>query len=923
MKILTRSVSAPVNQPGNRSPLPISNCLRGSLDWMTATGAHTITHSLKWPTHDPKWDVRGAREDERASSYMSSKRLEKAEKLLWKGKADEALQEFLLVLREEPGNDVARENAADLCVSMQRTTEAAALLTELFERQAASGSPAKAVTTYKKLARVANPGVDQTLRFAQLAEHSSRKEAVEAYELAAKVFANAQRKRDEFTVVQRLARLDPTSHNIEREGMLAAEIRDEKHAALCFMQLGNMTEDQGGDGFPWYERAYVHAPTDRSTAMRYAKALVAKGDSAKAVRVLEPLGKQKDVSVEFRELYSHALLAEKRPLDAGPHIWKLFLQDPNRLPEVGALISTLIETGKEREALEVTKGLEAYESKVGKRREFVSFIHVIVEKHPVGIQFSEYLVGLYNSENREHDYCDTLVRLFELYFAERNYLKAAEVLDRAAEVDPYIKEHAERLETLRGKIETGRWNAIANRLQNVVEVKQEAQKSSAETEKVVRPAEPTVLEDFILQAEIFLQYSMRAKAIERLERITKLFPHEEERNDKLRLLFANVGFSPKYDRKSTPSTAPPLPGGMQPPPPPSAARVVDEDGVDNFARVTEITRNIYRQSNVKGVLFATVNDVGRHWNASRCVAGLCSPGKPPSAALEYCAPGMPQSEVVSIVKLINGVQKIAVQRGVVMIQHATGAPELGGLKSIIDALGVKSLLGVPLVDGEEPAGILILEQCDTEREWRTNDVMVLKTIADQIVLAVNNAKLRNLVKTLAVTDEKSGLLKRASYIDVLLAEARRCVQQNSMFTVMLMNFGKGSALVKEIGEATVETMMQGVGQTVCSHIRQNDVAVRYDRTTIGLMLADTNEKNGFLVVDKLRKVFTDAKIPNTDRVMPMTVGIAEAATMAKFDAVDIVTEVINRAEAALDAALEKGANSAHSIAPNLEPAEVA
>jgi hypothetical protein len=55
----------------------------------------------------------------------------------------------------------------------------------------------------------------------------------------------------------------------------------------------------------------------------------------------------------------------------------------------------------------------------------------------------------------------------------------------------------------------------------------------------------------------------------------------------------------------------------------------------------------------------------------------------------------------------------------------------------------------------------------------------------------------------------------------------------------------------------------------------------------------------------------------------MTVGIAEAAALSKFDAVDIVTEVINRAETALEAALGKGANSAHSIAPNLEPAEVA
>jgi len=358
---------------------------------------------------------------------MSSKRLEKAEKLLWKGKTEEALQEFLSVLKEDSRNDVARENAADLCMSLHRNADAAVLLGELFERQAESGSTTKAVVTYKKLARVANPTVDQTLRYAQIAERSSRKEAIEAYELAAKVFANSRTKKDEFTAVKRLAALDPTPGNIEREGNLAAELRDEKHASHCFMQLGKMTEEQGGDGFGWYERAYVHAPTEPPVAIHYAKGLLAKGDSTRAVRVLETVAKQKELSIEVRELYSQALLAEKRPLEAGPHIWKLFLQDPNRLAEVGALIGTLIETGKEREALEVTRGLEDYETKAGKRRDFVSFIHVIVEKHPVGIQFSEYLVGVYNSANREHDYCDALVRLFELYFAERNYIKAAEL----------------------------------------------------------------------------------------------------------------------------------------------------------------------------------------------------------------------------------------------------------------------------------------------------------------------------------------------------------------------------------------------------------------------------------------------------------------------------------------------------------------
>ena len=95
------------------------------------------------------------------------------------------------------------------------------------------------------------------------------------------------------------------------------------------------------------------------------------------------------------------------------------------------------------------------------------------------------------------------------------------------------------------------WNrhrAIANRFTAAVKVSASAQREA--DDEAARPHsenEPTVLEDFMLQAEIFLQYSMRSKAVERLQRIQKLFPREEDRNEKLRSLYMNAGMMPKYD----------------------------------------------------------------------------------------------------------------------------------------------------------------------------------------------------------------------------------------------------------------------------------------------------------------------------------------------------------------------------------------
>ena len=118
-------------------------------------------------------------------------------------------------------------------------------------------------------------------------------------------------------------------------------------------------------------------------------------------------------------------------------------------------------------------------------------------------------------------------------------------------------------------------------------------------------------------------------------------------------------------------------------------------------------------------------------------------------------------------------------------------------------------------------------------------------------------------------------------------------------------------------------MMTQLGQVICSHVRQNDVAIRYELTTIAVVLADTNDKNAFFVVDKLRKVLGNVKVPGTDKLPAMTVGIAEAVMQGKFDPVDIVTEVINRADDALTAAKSEGPGTVRSIAPELEVAAVA
>jgi diguanylate cyclase (GGDEF)-like protein len=857
-----------------------------------------------------------------------SKRLEKAEKYLQRSKPEAALEEYLDILAEEPRNLQVLQAAADLCLLLDRRPQGVDLFSSLLEQEFEAGESAKGSVTYKKLCKLTTPTPTQTFQYAQLTEKRDRKEALDAYTTALQGFERQHKDKQALAACKRIVELSPTIENLQLTADKASALGEGKTAASNFVQLGLLQDQESpGSGFQSYERAYNFDQLNFQAIYLYGRGLFSRNAVTECLAVLEPVVTKVKGLPELRELYAHALMAAKRPAEAEPYTWEAFEKDPQQLEEVASLVGVYLDINDTRGALELARKLEDHETSAGRRREFITSMYEMSDRRLPTLGFTEYLVKLFDTANREHEYSNTLLKLFQLYYSAGKYGQAGETLDRAAELDPYEPGHAKRLEMLRGRIDDHAYSRIANRFHRTDNKPQAAAVAAPEPAAAAPTrgeSEPTVLEDFILQAEIYLQYGMRSKALERIERVSKLFPREELKNEKLRHLYISAGFKPVYEaeaaaRATTPEAAQKAKAPAVPPP--ASPATYEENAVDNFARVTEITRNIYRQANVKSVLFTAVNDIGRHYNASRCVAGLCTIGKPPSAALEYCAPGVKQSDVMAIVKLIGLTQQLAAN-GVVNIANAKASRELAPAAEHIHALNIESLLAVPLLDSGEQSGILILEQT-SPRQWQQTDVVVLKTIAEQMVLAVSNVRLRTLMKTLAVTDEKSGLLKRPSYLDVLLSEVRRSLQQKTPLTLMLLHFGKASAMVKEIGETAVENLMQQIGQSLASHIRQNDVAIRYDLTTIALVLADTTEKNAFLVVDKMRKVLAPTKIPGTERTPPISAGIAEAVLQERFDAVDMVTEVINRVESALEIARSEGGNKAHSLAPVVQPNAVA
>ncbi len=845
------------------------------------------------------------------------KRVERAEKLLQKGKTADALEEYLMVLRDDPDNDVVRQLSADLCLSLNRNADAVRLLGELFERQVGAGDATRASLTYKKLARHGSPTWQQKFRFGQLLEASNKKLAVTTYEAALSDLGKLSKKKEAVEILDRIVSLEPTQANLLRVAETASELGNRKAAASAYQKVALLAAAEGGDTAQWYERAYQEDASDQSIALAYGKSLMGQGQTGAAIFILEPQMKSGEVLPELRETYADALLAAGRYADAEPLVWQLFEANPARVQQVIALVGNLLDADQHDAAVVLARKLEQFQRRRGERRQFIAIMEDLTAAHHSSPQILEFLSELYNAANRESDYCQTLLKLFDVYCSTGEFEKSAECLDRAADVDPYEPGHAKRLEMLKGKVDDARFRSIAARFST----------ASVAAEEPVHEQEPTLgastLQDLMLQAEILVQYGMRNKAVERLQRIQELFPREEEKNEDLQRLYLSAGVTPRYA-----GSAPLPPAAVATPAAPVATPAPDPaTDVRSFTRVAEISRKLYHQGTAPAVLSTAVREIGTHWEATRCIAAMGKAGSFPTALEEFCAEGFKKAGGSAIAELIACLHQAVDGHDPLAVENAPRAEALQSARKVVTDMGAASLLAIPLSDGEEIVGMLVLMH-NRARAWQQADMVVLKTLAEQMVIALNNAGLRRLVKNLSVTDEKSGLLKRASYIDLLLAESKRAIQNASALSVLLLQFGKSGSMIKEYGEAEVQSVMERAGQLFTDNIRSNDLAFRYDTTTIAIILGETAEKEGLLAVEKLRKIIAEVRLPAKNGsgqgpTAQFSAGLAEAVIRTEYDPVDVVTEVINRAEHALSQAMAQGPGKVVGLGPALAAGAVA
>ncbi len=845
-----------------------------------------------------------------------NKHLERARRSLEKNKLREAVAEYQAVLDEIPSHQEALQALADIYTRLNEPALAAQYYGIQFDRLLDAGDSAKASAIFSRFLRSFPQPPDRLMRYGTLLQKQNHaSEAVEQFAAAAELFLQQQRGIEALACYESMAVLDP--ENASRHvilGELAERLRHADLAARSFLRAGQLTQAAGApdDALEYFGRAHQLLPNDRTGSLLFAEAKLRKNDAEGAVALLEPLPPN-DKDTAYLALFGEALLRTGR-LDRSREVFQAYYrQKPDSFEKLFELAGAYIRAGEDPKAALLLTEIKDWMRAGRRESELSAQMDRLAGAYPASLALAETIARAYEELNRETKYFDALVRLFDLYLAAGRMKEACEALDRLVDIDPYDYRNQERIAKLEGIVNPAFLQNILSRAAKAATVSTRTDGFSGAGSDVAATAGPVseearaqqALEDLIVQVEIFLQYSLQTKAVERLERIAELFPGEEDRNERLRALYERANWWPKgAPRKAAPvASQPARPAPAEPPGPPPVAAPTPADTHRDLAAIAEINRLMYRQPTPGEVLGTTAAAVGKYLGVMRCLVAVGATGEAPQLTAEYSAPDVAAagaSRIASIVPLLSK----ASPDGLGGIElHASTFPGLA-------ELGLESALAVLLTDKEtqSASGALLVGDAAL-RKWKPNESFFLQAVGDQLVLSVSHTRLRSLVRSLAVADEKTGLLSRGSYIDCLLVESNRARAQGTPLSLVLLQIDHGGELLRQHGDAAVDEYVEQLARALSSAVRQTDIAVKYTAWSLVFVLPNTPLDSARALAEKLRQIASTVRPSWGAQDLTASAIVAEASCRPGDETEDRVTEWINRAEAGIEEAHQRGGNA--------------
>jgi diguanylate cyclase (GGDEF)-like protein len=242
----------------------------------------------------------------------------------------------------------------------------------------------------------------------------------------------------------------------------------------------------------------------------------------------------------------------------------------------------------------------------------------------------------------------------------------------------------------------------------------------------------------------------------------------------------------------------------------------------------------------------------------------------------------------------SAVEATGAAGGVVLGRH-------GELARAGDPNAGSERLAFPLRIGSSDFGSLVLASDTFEAEH----VETAASLAAQVVVALENARLHRMVERQAMVDSLTGLANRRSLEESLRSELARATRFGDSVSVVLADLDDFKQVNDRYGHAAGDEVLKAFAGALRKTVRESDVAGRWGGEEFALVLPGTDAAGGARLAERARATIEsrEIKMPNGDLCT-----VTASFGVASFPESHELGEILAAADSALYAAKGAGKN---------------
>jgi diguanylate cyclase (GGDEF)-like protein len=208
---------------------------------------------------------------------------------------------------------------------------------------------------------------------------------------------------------------------------------------------------------------------------------------------------------------------------------------------------------------------------------------------------------------------------------------------------------------------------------------------------------------------------------------------------------------------------------------------------------------------------------------------------------------------------------------------------------------IRGWMGLPLRVRDVSTGFLTVDSRQVGA-YTPTDASLAQAFADEVAIAIENARLFKQIQRLAITDPLTGLYNRHYFFEAAPREFEHARRYQTPLSIIILDLDRFKRVNDTYGHIAGDQVLATVAQRCRQGLREVDIIARYGGEEFIILLPQTNLDGSRLLANRLRERIIYPPVDAGGQLIPISASLG-VATLDESCA--NLQELVRRADAAL------------------------